>query len=262
MTRPRSASSRPKALDLFCGAGGAAMGLYRAGFDVTGIDIKPMKRYPFRFIQGDALKPPVRLKDFDLIWASPPCQAHTSLSKMWNAREHKSLILETRALLSGHPMTVMENVVGAPLKSPIHLCGTSFGLGVRNAELRRHRLFECSFFVLEFQCQHGSRVRDCCRTLGVYGEAARLSVDDSRRTISVNGHGQFNADKRRTITVTGSTPQQNVIRNRVRETYSAADARVAMDIPWMTIAGLSQAIPPAYAEHIGRYAMMALGIDP
>ena len=71
-------SERPRLLDLFCGAGGAGMGYHRAGFDVTGVDIKPQKNYPFAFVQGDALAY-VREHghEYDAIHASPPCQAYT-----------------------------------------------------------------------------------------------------------------------------------------------------------------------------------------
>ncbi|HXU06436.1 MAG TPA: DNA cytosine methyltransferase [Polyangia bacterium] len=244
---------RPRALDLFCGAGGAAMGLHRAGFDVIGVDVKRQQRYPFRFIQADALALPVRLRDFDLIWASPPCQAHTALSKMWNARKHEDRIPETRALLeaSGVPY-VIENVPGAPLKASLRLCGTMFGLQTPcGAELRRHRYFETSFLVMQPECRHGSS------TLGVYGGHVR----DRCRVVGVYGESANKADRRRTITVTGHTPQQNVERNRVRNTYTADDARAAMGMPWATMAELSQAIPPAYSEHIGRYALIASGRD-
>lgn len=246
------------------------MGLHRAGFDVVGVDLKRQRRYPFAFVQGDALNPPVRLSDFDLIWASPPCQAHTALSKMWNSRTHEDRIPETRALLqaSGVPY-VIENVPGAPLKASLRLCGTMFGLKTPcGAELRRHRYFESSFLVMQPHCRHGwtvigvygGHVRDRCRTVGVYGEGCRDATSDTR-VIGVYGHSYNKADKRRvrTVTVTGHTPQQNVERNRVRNTYTADDAREAMGAPWMTIAELSQAIPPAYGEHIGRYALIALG---
>lgn len=225
----------PRALDLFCCAGGASMGLHRAGFDVIGIDIKRQPRYPFPFIQADALRPPVRLKDFDFIWASPPCQAHTALKKMWNAKQHPDLIPQTREMLaaSGVPYAI-ENVPGSPLKSTIRLCGTMFDLRTPcGAELRRHRYFETSFMMLAPSCNHGRKV------IGCYG-----------------GHVR---DRCRTITVTGNTPQQNVQRNRVRQTFSVEDAAAAMGIDWMTMAGLSQAIPPAYGEFIGRAAIKLIG---
>lgn len=262
-----------RALDLFCGAGGASMGLHRAGFDVTGIDIARQRHYPFPFIQADALVPPVDLSRFDLIWASPPCQAYTALRKMWNSKPHADRIPETRALLiaSGRPY-VIENVPGAPLKATIRLCGTMFDLQTPcGAELRRHRYFETSFGCLEPECRHGfsvlgvygGHIRDRCRTVGVYGEGCRDESSDARRradVIGVTGHGPHNwkRDGRRLITGTGSTPQQNIERNRVRRTYTADDARVALGIDWMTIAELSQSIPPAYAEFIGRAALRAM----
>lgn len=129
----------PKALDLFCGGGGASVGLYRAGFDVVGVDNKPQKNYPFQFIQADALK--VRdfldLSFFDFIWASPMCQRY-SKTKSLHKNNYPEQIPEIREILTatGKPF-IIENVEDAPLLEPVLLCGTMFGLKVI-----RHRIFE------------------------------------------------------------------------------------------------------------------------
>lgn len=222
-------------LDLFCGAGGAAMGYSRAGFEVVGVDIKPQKRYPFEFHQGDALRYAAEhWREFDAIHASPPCQAFTALKSMPNAKEHPDLVWPTRLLLiaSGLPY-IIENVPGAPLTPSVILCGTMFGLGVRDAELRRHRLFECNWEVggLIPKCQHGRRARVC----GVYG-----------------GHGR---DRRRTHPlvrcVTGHAGGSMKRRDGTQQ-FSTSERAEAMGIDWMTGAELTQAIPPAYTEFLGR----------
>lgn len=145
-------------LDLFCGAGGAAMGYHRAGFEVVGVDIKPQPRFPFEFHQGDALEFCERHgHEFDAIHASPPCQAFTSLRNSWNAKTHPNLLPQTRELLyrCGRRF-VIENVPGAPLVNPFLLCGTMFRLGCEGAELRRHRYFESpGLSVLAPPCEHG-----------------------------------------------------------------------------------------------------------
>lgn len=133
-------------LDLFCCAGGAAVGYHRAGWEVVGVDIAPQPNYPFEFVQGDALEF-VREHghEFDAIHASPPCQAYSAPTRGTNrarnvveGREHPDLIGATRAALeaSGRPF-VIENVDGAPVRKDLRLCGEMFGLGVL-----QHRWFE------------------------------------------------------------------------------------------------------------------------
>lgn len=127
------------------------MGLYRAGFEVIGVDIAPQPRYPFTFVQADATKPPLDLSSFDFIWASPPCQAFTAYKRRpGHVAERPNLIPATRALLeaSGRPWCI-ENVPGAPLGFSAVLCGSMFGLDVK-----RHRVFETSAHILTPACQH------------------------------------------------------------------------------------------------------------
>jgi len=137
-------NDRPRLLDLFCGAGGAGEGYRRVGFDVTGVDIKPQPRNPHNFIQADALE---FLREhgheFDFIHASPPCQAYTKAGKQWRkeGRKYPDLISAVRDLLKKTKKPwVIENVPGAPLKRPVLLNGSVFGMKVH-----RPRLFEASF---------------------------------------------------------------------------------------------------------------------
>ena len=151
---------RPRLLDLFCGAGGAAMGYSRAGFDVIGVDIRSQPNYPFPFVQGDAMNWLELLANdgtaaaaFDAIHASPPCQHYANVTR-WrgNADDHEALIEPTRELLmrTGLPW-VMENVRTMALRPCKVLCGSMFGLPIR-----RHRGFETSWGLspMVAPCQH------------------------------------------------------------------------------------------------------------
>ncbi|MFH2075131.1 MAG: DNA cytosine methyltransferase [Pseudomonadota bacterium] len=211
--------NRPRLLDLFCGAGGAAMGYHRAGFDVVGVDIKPQKHYPFWFIQGDALK--AEFDDFDAIHASPPCQAHSALRHLYPEKDYECFIdrIRERLVKWGGPY-VIENVPGAPLRNPVMLCGSSFGLRVR-----RHRLFESTIPLKALPCNH----KDQGRPIDVSGTGGRRV---NRRK---NDHGG-NTNKPRSI----------------------EEARSAIGIDWADRYGISQAIPPAYTEWIGKQMMEAL----
>ena len=258
---------KPKLLDLFCCQGGAAEGYYKAGFDgfnIVGVDNKPQPKYPFEFVQADAIEYLLEHgHEFDAIHASPPCQVHCALKSMPNFRhaEHEDLIPQTReALLRVGKPYVMENVPGAPLQTPIILCGSMFGLQTTcGAKLRRHRKFEANWpLVCDLVCDHTNQYAG--GVISVVGQGAPRGSRRVSITITITGHSCQNNIKNKTITVTGSTAQQHIERNPRRVTFSVADARIARGIDWMGIDGLSQAVPPAYTEYIGSQLIAYLAI--
>ncbi len=209
--------TKPLALDLFCGAGGASMGLHQAGFDVVGVDHHPQPNYPFTFVRGDALGPPLDLDRFAFIWASPPCQAYSSAAAYSRRRvAYPALIGDVRHLLAGtRAFTCIENVPQAPLHPDLVLDGTMFP----QLKVIRKRVFELNWkppFLLGFNISRllhegWSCVAGGGRPSGVPKEANAWSTVEAQKK--------------------------------------------AMGIDWMTRRELTQAIPPAYAEFIGRAAL-------
>lgn len=203
-----------KIFDLFCGAGGAAMGIHQVfpDADICGFDIKRQKNYPFNFLQYDVTK--LRPEDFstvDFVWASPPCQAYsraTGQNRNKRGIVYPDLIGFARDLLQKTQKPyVIENVPRSPLVQPITLCGQMFGL-----QLLRHRLFECSFHCpVPDHPTHKGLVR------GVDGDFISC-VDGAGKSYS---------------------PGEN-----------KAAWQKAMKIDWMTKKEMSEAVPPAYSKYI------------
>ena len=212
---------KPKLLDLYCKAGGASMGYHLAGFEVVGIDNKKQKRYPFEFIQADALEVLQDinyLKSFDVLAGSPPCQTHSITQHLRNAQgkttDKIDLIPQTREgfIKSGKPY-IIENVPGSPLVNPVVFCGSSF-----NLKVRRHRLFESNLELTGSVCDHKTQGRP----VGIYGS------------------------------------MRDEIPNGGRTAKSIEQAREAMGIDWMIWGELVEAIPPIYTKYIGEQIISQL----
>lgn len=215
-------------LDLYCGAGMASDGYFRAGFtDITGIDINPQPDYPYAFEQGDALEvlhDYDYLSKFDLIHASPPCQAHTRAKHLRTAQKGSSkyddLLTPSLAALRSHSSIawVVENVPGAPgMDGAAVQCGSAYGLGVR-----RHRLFLGSMHLESSGCDHKAQGRPW----GVY-HVMGDSIPQGGRTVRSLEQGWE---------VMG----------------------VTRPIPWKS---LKEGFPPHYTEHIGSQALQSLRVS-
>jgi DNA (cytosine-5)-methyltransferase 1 len=222
--------ARPRLLDLFCGAGGCSVGYHRAGFDVVGVDKAPQKNFPFKFVEADAVDVLVtflqcgsfkslRLREFDVIHASPPCQRYsvsTAPHGDSGREKHPDLLEPIRSLLEQcGKIWVIENVMGAPMKPPtIMLCGMMFGLRVL-----RHRLFESN--VLLFSPEHPTH------------PAGKLT----------NSHRSYDRGERPFVCLAGHN-------------FERREGEKAMGIDWMkSRRELAQSIPPAYTEFVGRQLM-------
>ena len=190
------------------------MGYHRAGFDVVGVDIKPQPHYPFPFYQEDALEFP--LEGFDVIHASPPCQAYSEATPITTKGKHPRLIKLVHDLLAAAKKPyVIENVEGARwhLENPIMLCGSMFGLGVW-----RHRWFEIKpcYFLSPASCNHRGH---------------HVTVNPPANARRAQGGRNFEKEK------------------------------IAMGIDWMDKKEISQAIPPAYTEYIGKQLIKEMSYD-
>lgn len=194
------------------------MGYHRAGFEVVGVDIKPQPRFPFEFIQGDAMHFP--MNGFDVIHASPPCQAFSCVTP--DKSKHEDLLTPIRDKLEATGVTwVIENVIGAPLWFPLMLCGSMFGLEDNGAQLRRHRIFESSHLLM---------MANRCKC---HGKPTATVAGDLRKNDRANGSNSAKMSFRPGVDRAGRL----------------------MGIDWMTGSELSQAIPPAYTEWIGKQIM-------
>jgi hypothetical protein len=209
-----------KILDICSGVGGASMGIHLAGHSVTGLDIDPkqLEDYPFEKILGDALT--CSLEGFDAYFASPPCQRYSYATTQWRNKgnEYPDLIsqIRDRLLTTGKPF-VLENVVGAPLRQDLLLCGQMFDKPEKRFTIRRHRIFEIHGFTVP-QIEH-------IKHTGIVGDG---------RVLSIFGHG-----------------------GGVRYNHCSsklADWKEVMEMPWAkTRRQVTESIPPFYTRYIFEY---------
>lgn len=216
------AESAPKLLDLFSCAGGAAMGYHRAGFRVVGVDIAEQPNYPFGHVVGEALEYLAEHgHDFDAVHASPPCQSFTAYRR------------KGHGVGDGYPDLIdPTRELLAALNVPWvieNVAGAPLADPARycgssfGLDVRRHRFFESNVPLRAPDCDHS-------------WQTPRFPPATNRTNL------------RRTVEV-------GVWR------IPLPVQQEAMGIDWMTLRELSEAIPPAYTEHIGGQLLAHLAAE-
>lgn len=220
---------RPRLVDVCSGLGGAAMGYYRAGWDVVCVDILPQPDCPFEFHQDDAFGFLIaNWREFDAAHTSFPCQASSGPTKGTNAKRnaktgkrHLDLNPAGRALLDeiGLPY-VMENVQGSVLRRDLTLCGLMYGLPIF-----RHRYFELGGWSMPAKRCRGRADHNGRRVRGW-----RHGVKHDGDILAIYGNGGGKA--------------------------TTEECRKGLGIDWSWDRDqLIEAIPPAYTEDIGTHLL-------
>lgn len=239
----RSTTGRPVALDLFCGGGGAALGLALAGYSVVGVDSDPRCAavYPGIFVCADfrdAIELLLPLERFALVWASPPCQRWTTARNLTHMQRRRGLppdhVGETRRLIAGHPRAVLENVPGAPIRCDVALTGPAVGLH----SLYRRRHFELSWPVPPQPAPRrpaGSVAEGTLVTVTRQGGIADRAIRARRRENIARG-----------LLPAGASPDR----------FHRREMLAAMGLPdtGMTLSQIGEAVPPRYAARIAELA--------
>lgn len=214
------------ALDLFCGGGGAALGMINCGLEVVGVDINSRNGlvYPGHFVHADATNPPFDLHEFDFVWASPPCQAFCPATKESLRPNHPNLIHKIQELIKDHPKAVIENVPQAPIRPDIILIGRMVGLN----RIIRKRHFETTW---------GYRLQPPV----INGWDKKVLKNGLNATITTSMSSPSHFYRRKAHGLPGRIP--------IRE----ARRIMGITIP-MTTRQVGEAVPPAYAEFVVKQA--------
>ncbi len=226
-----------KVLDLFCGAGGASMGIHQAleekgiKHEIHGYDIREMHDYPFNFHKGNALE--VDCSDYDFIFAGPPCQAYSESTKALRnkGKKYPDLVSQTRELIKTHNYCI-ENVPYAPLNKTLELCGCMFNLGVW-----RKRIFETNFII--YQPKHTSHK-------GKIGDGIHFTVLSGRSHLIPGPFfkpGNYE-DWKKAMGIDWIQMDWND--KKSRKSYYRPDGSLTLPSKHP----LTEAIPPAYSKYI------------
>lgn len=221
--------SRPVLLDLFSCAGGAGMGYHRAGFEVIGVDKDEQPRYPFEHHSTDALEVLTELagtgmafgRRIDAVHASPPCQQFTAYGRSDTKGWRDNYLDLLAPTRDGLIATGLPYVLENVPGAPMINPVQLCGSSFE-LDVRRHRLFESNIPLITPPCDHS-------------WQTPRFAPASNRKNLR-------------------STVEVGVWRIPLEV------QKKAMGIDWMELRELSEAIPPAYTEHIGRQLIEHIGV--
>jgi DNA (cytosine-5)-methyltransferase 1 len=221
--------NRPLLLDAFCCAGGASKGYVDAGFEVIGIDIEAQPHYPYELVRGDAIRllgDRGFMAQFSAAHASPPCQNKSKMTvcRPGLAATYPDLIAPAheRLVAWGGPW-IIENVEGAGLPGQDDLFG-AYGVMLCGT------MFD----------------RELYRHRWFRGSMPLWAPNHPRHVVDGSAAGHWKPGT--VISVAGNCSP-------------VALAREVMGIDWTTREELAEAIPPYYAEHLGRILRASMAIE-